>query len=63
MLLVMRELDVGGRCCAGRGWWCAYGVDSLVLWVFAHLQLKFCKFNQAADKNDTISCYLGFLLV
>ena len=25
---MMREWDVPGRCCAGRGWWCA------MAWIF-----------------------------
>ena len=34
---MMREWDVAGRCCAGRGWWCAM---ACIFWcmVFTHPQ-------------------------
>ena len=62
VLLMMREWDVAGRCCAGRGWWCA------MAWIFWDYGLhifaaKFCKYNQTAEKKDTISCSLGSMLV
>ena len=45
---MMREWDVAGRCCAGRGWWCAM---AWIFWCYVlHTSAaKFCKFNQTAE--------------
>ena len=56
---MMREWDVAGRCCAGRGWWCA------MAWTFWRYGFhtsaaEFCKSNQKAEKNDTISNFMLF---
>ena len=56
---MMREWDVAGRCCAGRGWWCA------MAWTFWRYGFhtsaaEFCKSNQTAEKNDTISNFMLF---
>ena len=53
VLLMMREWDVAGRCCAGRGWWCAMACFFFFGGGFGfHTSTaKFCKFNQAAEKE------------
>ena len=54
VLLMMREWDVAGRCCAGRGWWCAMACFFFFLgggFGFHTSTAKFCKFNQAAEKE------------
>ena len=47
-LLMMPEWDVAGRCCAGRGWWCA------MAWIFWEYGLH---------TFAAISCSLGSMLV
>ena len=46
---MMREGDVAGRCCVGRGWWCAmacvYGCDR-----FQTYAVEISEFNQVAEK-------------
>ena len=66
VLLMMREWDVAGRCCAGRGWWCAMACFFFFLGGvlgFTHPQQNFANSIRLRKKNDTISCYLGSMLV
>ena len=52
LLLMMREWDVAGRCCAGRGWWCAMAwIVFFGCYGFHTSAAEFCKFNQTAEKN------------
>ena len=46
---MMREWDVPGRCCAGRGWWCA--MACFFCYGFHTSAAEFCKLNQTAEKN------------
>ena len=55
---MMREWDVAGRCCAGRGWWC--GVDFFGIMGFTHPQVTLVNSMRLAKKK---SCYLGSILV
>ena len=60
VLLMMREWDVAGRCCAGRGWWCAMAWIFLGLWV-SNIRSQFLQIQ--SDCGKTNPCYLGSMLV
>ena len=60
---MMREWDVAGRCCAGRGWWCAMAwIVFLGVMGFTHPQPNFTNSIRQRKRTDAISCYLGSML-
>ena len=58
---MMREWDVAGRCCAGRGWWC--GVDFFGIMGFTHPQVTLVNSMRLAKKKIMLfGVYAGMIL-
>ena len=47
---MMREWDVAGRCCAGRGWWCAMAWIFWCYWV-SHIRSRILQFQSDCAKK------------